>query len=97
MEIGPRALGSRSILANPTLPDMKAKINAGETPRGLPSFAPSATVECSRVFRHRCRGAVHAQGLRCQARQARVAAGNHPCRRLRQAAYGARGNQSPLP
>ena len=28
MEIGPRALGNRSILANPTLPDMKDRINA---------------------------------------------------------------------
>jgi carbamoyltransferase len=28
MEIGPRALGNRSILANPTLPHMKDKINA---------------------------------------------------------------------
>ncbi len=46
MEIGPRALGSRSILANPTLPMMKDKINA-EVKHREPyrPFAPSAIAE----------------------------------------------------
>ena len=46
MEIGPRALGNRSILANPTLPHMKDKINAEVKHReAYRPFAPSATVE----------------------------------------------------
>ncbi|WP_248722998.1 carbamoyltransferase C-terminal domain-containing protein [Seonamhaeicola sp. ML3] len=46
MEIGPRALGSRSILANPAFPDMKDKINAEVKFReSYRPFAPSALVE----------------------------------------------------
>ncbi len=46
MEIGPRALGSRSILANPAFPDMKDKINAEVKFReAYRPFAPSALVE----------------------------------------------------
>lgn len=46
MEIGPRALGNRSILANPTLPYMKDKINAEVKHReAFRPFAPSVTVE----------------------------------------------------
>ena len=46
MEIGPRALGNRSILANPTLPHMKDKINAEVKHReAYRPFAPSATIE----------------------------------------------------
>lgn len=46
MEIGPRALGNRSILANPTLPHMKDKINAEVKHReAYRPFAPSAIVE----------------------------------------------------
>ncbi|MDV2481063.1 carbamoyltransferase [Methanoculleus sp. Wushi-C6] len=46
MEIGPRALGNRSILANPTLPDMKDKINAEVKHReAFRPFAPSCPVE----------------------------------------------------
>ncbi|NRD24179.1 carbamoyltransferase [Winogradskyella litoriviva] len=46
MEIGPRALGNRSILANPTYPDMKDKINAEVKHReAYRPFAPSALVE----------------------------------------------------
>jgi len=46
MEIGPRALGNRSILANPAFPEMKDKINA-EVKRREPyrPFAPSTPVE----------------------------------------------------
>lgn len=46
MEIGPRALGNRSILANPCLPDMKDKINAEVKHReAFRPFAPSAPEE----------------------------------------------------
>ncbi|OZV70136.1 carbamoyltransferase family protein [Winogradskyella aurantia] len=46
MEIGPRALGNRSILANPAFPDMKDKINAEVKHReAYRPFAPSALVE----------------------------------------------------
>jgi len=46
MEIGPRALGNRSILANPTLPDMKDKINAEVKHReAFRPFAPSCPLE----------------------------------------------------
>ena len=41
-EFGPRALGNRSILANPTLPDMKDKVNEVVKYReGWRPFAPS--------------------------------------------------------
>ncbi|MBI1424798.1 MAG: carbamoyltransferase [Gammaproteobacteria bacterium] len=51
MEIGPRALGNRSILANPTLPTMKDKINAEVKHReAYRPFAPSATVECKNEY-----------------------------------------------
>ena len=46
MEIGPRALGNRSILADPTLPDMKDKINAEVKHReAFRPFAPSCPIE----------------------------------------------------
>jgi len=46
MEIGPRALGNRSILADPTLPHMKDKINAEVKHREpFRPFAPSVLVE----------------------------------------------------
>lgn len=51
MEIGPRALGSRSILANPAIPDMKDKINAEVKFReAYRPFAPSAIVEAKDDF-----------------------------------------------
>lgn len=51
MEIGPRALGSRSILANPAFPQMKDKINAEVKFReAYRPFAPSAIVEATREF-----------------------------------------------
>ncbi|TAI48559.1 carbamoyltransferase [Flagellimonas allohymeniacidonis] len=51
MEIGPRALGSRSILANPAFPDMKDKINAEVKFReAYRPFAPSAIVEAKDDF-----------------------------------------------
>jgi carbamoyltransferase len=46
MEFGPRALGGRSILADPTLPHMKDKINAEVKHReSFRPFAPSVTVD----------------------------------------------------
>ena len=46
MEIGPRALGNRSILANPILSYMKDKINAEVKHReAFRPFAPSVPVE----------------------------------------------------
>ena len=51
MEIGPRALGSRSILANPAFPDMKDKINSEVKFReAYRPFAPSAIVEAKDEF-----------------------------------------------
>lgn len=51
MEIGPRALGSRSILANPAFPHMKDKINAEVKFReAYRPFAPSAIVEAKNDF-----------------------------------------------
>ena len=51
MEIGPRALGSRSILANPAFPQMKDKINAEVKFReAYRPFAPSAIVEATHEF-----------------------------------------------
>jgi carbamoyltransferase len=46
MEIGPRALGGRSILANPAMPEMKDKVNAEVKHReGWRPFAPSMLEE----------------------------------------------------
>lgn len=51
MEIGPRSLGNRSILANPTLAHMKDKINAEVKHReAYRPFAPSCTVEAKNDF-----------------------------------------------
>lgn len=51
MEIGPRALGSRSILANPAYPQMKDKINAEVKFReAYRPFAPSAILEAKEDF-----------------------------------------------
>ena len=51
MEIGPRALGSRSILANPAIQNMKDKINAEVKFReAYRPFAPSAILEAKEDF-----------------------------------------------
>lgn len=51
MEIGPRALGSRSILADPTPADMKKKINAEVKYREpYRPFAPSSTAEAYQTY-----------------------------------------------
>lgn len=51
MEIGPRALGSRSILADPTVAHMKDKVNAEVKHReAFRPFAPSAIVEVKEKY-----------------------------------------------
>ncbi|WP_340198832.1 carbamoyltransferase [Ascidiimonas sp. W6] len=51
MEIGPRALGSRSILANPAFPDMKDKINREVKFReAYRPFAPSVILKAKNDF-----------------------------------------------
>lgn len=52
MEFGPRALGNRSILANPLLADCKDKLNAKVKLReGFRPFAPAVLEEdCSEIF-----------------------------------------------
>ena len=51
MEIGPRALGNRSILADPTQKEMKDKINAEVKHReAYRPFAPSVTVESMKDY-----------------------------------------------
>jgi carbamoyltransferase len=52
MEAGPRALGNRSILADPTRSDMKDRLNARVKRReGFRPFAPAVPVEeCARYF-----------------------------------------------
>ncbi len=51
MEFGPRALGSRSILANPTLPDMKETLNLRVKHREpFRPFAPSVTREAKSTY-----------------------------------------------
>src|SRR2546428_12974772 len=48
MEFGPRALGSRSILADPRDPEMNAKVNnAGKFREGGRPFAPSILAEAA--------------------------------------------------
>lgn len=51
IEFGARALGNRSILANPTLPDMKDRINRVIKKReGFRPFAPMVTFEDQRQY-----------------------------------------------
>ena len=51
MEVGPRALGNRSILADPSFPDMKDKINAEVKHReGFRPFAPAIMAEHAADF-----------------------------------------------
>jgi carbamoyltransferase len=51
MEFGPRSLGNRSILANPTLPDMKEVLNARVKHReAFRPFAPSVISEARQAF-----------------------------------------------
>ncbi len=62
MEFGPRALGNRSIIGNPSDPEMQVKMNTHIKFRE--SFRPFATKRssrrCSTVFRHRSTVSLHA-------------------------------------
>ena len=51
MEFGPRALGNRSILANPTLPEMKDVLNEKVKRReSFRPFAPACTAEAAHTY-----------------------------------------------
>lgn len=51
MEFGPRSLGGRSILADPTIPNMKDKINAEVKHReAFRPFAPSVTSDATKRY-----------------------------------------------
>jgi carbamoyltransferase len=51
MEFGPRALGNRSILADPRRPDMKDRVNRAVKKREeFRPFAPSVTAEAADAF-----------------------------------------------
>ncbi len=51
MEIGPRALGNRSILANPSDPSMKDRVNQDVKHREMwRPFAPSVLAECATEY-----------------------------------------------
>jgi carbamoyltransferase len=53
MEFGPRALGNRSILADPRRPDMKDRVNRAVKKREeFRPFAPSVTAEAADEFFH---------------------------------------------
>jgi carbamoyltransferase len=53
MEFGPRALGNRSILADPRRPDMKDRVNRAVKKREeFRPFAPSVTAEGADAFFH---------------------------------------------
>ena len=99
MEIGPRALGNRSILANPTLPYMKDKINAEVKHReAFRPFAPSVQVEATQqVLRFRRRKPLHAQGVSRETGDARFVARDHPRRWVSTSAYREPRRQSDVP
>jgi len=50
MEIGPRALGGRSILADPRDPDIRDRVNALKGRESWRPLAPSVTEEQARLF-----------------------------------------------
>ena len=53
MEFGPRALGNRSILADPRRPDMRDRVNLAVKKREeFRPFAPSVTAEAAEAFFH---------------------------------------------
>ena len=82
MEFGPRALGARSILADPRNPAMRDRVNAFVKKReALPPLrAGGARRARARAFRPRSPGAVHARNL--PGSIAAGSAGDHARRRL---------------
>ncbi len=94
-EFGPRALGNRSILADPRLPAMKDTLNARVKHRqAFRPFAPIVLAERAKeIFEGDEEFSLHAH---CQARAARMEGqdpGDRACRRHRACADGARGDQ----
>ena len=83
MEFGPRALGNRSIVADPRRDDMKDILNARIKHREpFRPFAPSMLAERDRrVVRAGLHVAVHGPGLQDARRQARARARGQPRRR----------------
>ena len=90
MEIGPRALGNRSILANPILPHMKDKINAEVKHReAFRPFAPSVLVEAKdKYFDVIGESPFMLKVAPGQTRDARSPASDHSRRRVGASAYG---------
>ncbi len=94
MEFGPRALGARSILANPTDPGDEGQAQRqDQAPRAVPPLraerAERGRLDVLRLRRpvDRPREPVHAAGGEGPARQAAPGAGHHPRRR-----HGARAD-----
>ena len=87
MEYGPRALGNRSILADPGHPEMRDRINAMVKKReAFRPFAPACSVEeAHRWFEVAARLSIplHDQHRQCPPRAARSASRHHACQRLR--------------
>ena len=81
-EFGPRALGNRSILANPARPEMKDDLNERIKHREMfRPFAPACLPGKGRgVFRHRCRGSLHASHCSGATHRARANSRGCPCR-----------------
>ena len=95
MEFGPRALGNRSIVADPRRADMKDILNARIKHREpFRPFAPSVLAERDRrVVRAGLPVAVHGARLQDARREARADPGGQPRRRHRPPADG-RGRES---
>ena len=90
MEFGPRALGNRSIVADPRRDDMKDILNARIKHREpFRPFAPSILAEATgEWFEQDYTVAVHGARLQTRAGQARADPGRHPRRRHRPAPDG---------
>ena len=86
MEFGPRALGNRSILADPGHPEMRDRINAMVKKReAFRPFAPAVSLEeIDRWFDvpHGTQFALHDHDCRCARTMARRVAGDHARQRL---------------
>ena len=88
MEFGPRALGARSILADPRDPEMNAKVNnAVKFREWWRPFAPSLLAEVAeRIFGIGYRLAVHGADRAGEARKTQHYSVRHTCGRQRSAA-----------
>jgi carbamoyltransferase len=97
-EFGPRALGNRSIVADPRRKDMKDSAQRhGKIPRTLPALRPvGAGTILRQVLWQRRALAVHVARLPDPARDDRRPARHHPRRRHRARADRERKTESPL-